>query len=143
MRTGQISTATTSGYTSELVTLLLPYLWEGSIPNGIASPYEADPDMPRGSADPSHTGTWMAMVADVRTAWEEPVLTPTERRRLLRFSILGGEHGHINDGTHRRSAYGLLAEWEGASRSAVQASVEAAASKLADVANGLDREGFG
>lgn len=129
----------TSGYTPAFVVEYLPYLYEPYLPDGIPSPYASDPQMPSGSKDVSHGGNWMAMLADLRIAWEEPLLTTIERRRLLRYTQLGGDHGYINDGTHRRSALGILAEWEKASRAAVQSSVEVASRKIADSMNGLNR----
>lgn len=124
-------------YTRETVLELLPYLFENDL-TGLTSPLERSPDMPVSSNDSSKSGTWMAMLADVRAVWEEPILTDVERRRVLRYALLGGKYGQIG----KKKALSLLAEWEGASRSTVEMSVLTGSAKIAAAANQMDPGGI-
>jgi hypothetical protein len=126
-------TTTKGQYDRAIVIELLPYLFENDL-TGLSNPLEAAPDMPRGSHDPSHGNGWLVSLADLRTAWEEPILTEIERRRLLRFAFLGGSEGRIG----RQGGLSMLAHWEGVTRQAVEVSVLNAAAKIADCANGLE-----
>jgi len=131
-------------YTPGQVAHLLPYLWDEYLPSGLDNPVKADPDMPRGSTDVSHKGTWMAMLADLRLAWEEPVLTDDERRRVLHFALLGGDLDNDGiEGFYKGSPVGPpaqhIAKHEGKDPRTVRGSINRAAEKLADVLNGIDR----
>lgn len=126
-----------SGYDRDSVVELLPYMFFNDL-TGLTSPLERAPDMPRSASDSSHTGSWMAMLADVRMAWQSAPLTDVERRRVLRYAFLGGKYGQIG----RTKSLSLLAEWEGASRGAVEISVLTGAAKIAAAANQTDPGGI-
>jgi len=72
-----------STYTRELVEQLLPTVWDHHSAYGITNPAAPDPDMPSAAADPAHSGTLYAHLADVHTGWTEAPLTIAERRALL------------------------------------------------------------
>lgn len=72
-----------SAYTRELVEQLLPTLWNDASAFGMTDPRAADPDMPKGSSDPSKGGALYAHLADIKAAWAHTYLTVDERRALL------------------------------------------------------------
>lgn len=69
-------------YTPEVVVLLMPAVWDTTITQ-VRSPYEPDPDMPKVKADPKLSGTVMAMLADVRSAWRKAPLMHEDRVALF------------------------------------------------------------
>lgn len=64
-----------------MVALLLPAVWDYNI--GVKNPTAADPDMPKVKADPKTTGTTMAMLADMRSAWSRAPLLKDDRDALF------------------------------------------------------------
>lgn len=77
-----------STYTRELVEQLLPAVWDTGFAYGMENPSAPDPDMPRAAADPAHSGTLYAHLADIHTGWMCAPLTEPERRALvMRFGL--------------------------------------------------------
>lgn len=70
-------------YTPEQVERLLPTVWGGTWAWGQQNPHVPDPDMPRATSVASHSGTYWAHLADIRTAWEQTFLTREQRAVLL------------------------------------------------------------
>ena len=135
-------------YTPGQVVHLLPFLWEEYLPSGVDNPHKADPDMPRGSTDVSHKGTWMAMLADLRIAWEEPVLTGDERKCVLHYALLGGDLDNDGmEGFYKGSPVGkparFIATQDHRDVRTVWRHVNNAAQKLSAVMNGLEGEEWG
>jgi len=75
------------GYTPAIVERLLPALW-GDL-DAVRDPLGPAEDMPRAKADPSHAGSNVVHLADVRRAWELVDLPPTERQALFATAVLG------------------------------------------------------
>lgn len=72
-------------YNEEAIVELLRASWDPALAYGIPNPLRADGDMPRGSTDPAHGGSWLAHVADIHTAWKKAPLTRLERIRLFLY----------------------------------------------------------
>lgn len=72
-----------SRYDRELVTRLLPAIWNDDYAYGMTVDVAPDPDMPRAKADPARGGTLLAHLADIRRAWRDAPLTVQERRALF------------------------------------------------------------
>ena len=75
------------GYTPAIVERLLPALW-GDL-DTVRDPQGPTEDMPRAKADPSHAGSNVVHLADVRRAWELVDLPLTERQALFATAVLG------------------------------------------------------
>jgi DNA-directed RNA polymerase specialized sigma24 family protein len=94
-----------SVYTRELVEQLLPAVWDPQFAYGMNNPTAPDPDMPRATVDPAHTGTLYAHLADIHTGWKNTPLTHRERRALImRYGLdwkqkTIASHEHINGST--------------------------------------------
>lgn len=71
-----------SNYTAELVRESLYLIWRE--PDTEPSP-ATDADLIRGTVDPKTGGTWMAVMADMRSAWGFTNLTLNEERALTLF----------------------------------------------------------
>lgn len=69
-------------YTPELVDRLLPAVWDYSIVQ-VSNPTAPDPDMPKVKQDPKLSGTILAMLADIRSAWRKAPLVHEDRVALL------------------------------------------------------------
>ena len=94
-----------SVYTRELVEHLLPAVWDQGYAYGMTNPGAPDPDMPRATVDPAHTGTLYAHLADIHTGWKRTPLTHRERRALvMRYGLdwrqkAIARHEHITPST--------------------------------------------
>lgn len=75
----------------EVEALLLGVFDEQVILQG-KDPHAADEGMPRSKADPSHGFTKVAMLADVRRAWELAGLTEKQKVALFRRYVLAEEY---------------------------------------------------
>lgn len=84
-------------YTEGAIVELLEVFWDPALCYGIPNPLRADGGMPRGTNDPSHGGSWLAHVADMRTAWDEAPLTQLERIRIFMYYGLGWTEQEIAD----------------------------------------------
>lgn len=69
-------------YTPELVVRLLPAVWDQTIV-AVDNPMSPDPDMPKVKSDPKLSGTILAMLADIRSAWKDAPLLLVDRQTLL------------------------------------------------------------
>lgn len=69
-------------YTPEMVALLLPAVWDSGVTQ-VRNPHEPDPDMPKVKADPKLSGTILAMLADIRSAWKCAPLVHEDRVALF------------------------------------------------------------
>lgn len=69
-------------YTPELVDRLLPAVWDYTITQ-VANPTAPDPDMPKVKQDPKLSGTILAMLADIRSAWRTAPLLHEDRVALF------------------------------------------------------------
>jgi len=67
----------------------MPCLWDEDLAvNGISNPLAPPPDMPKATANPSHTNTHIAHMADLRRAYQGAGLSNGQRQVLfLRFSL--------------------------------------------------------
>jgi hypothetical protein len=75
--------AVTARYDRAIVEAMLPYAWGDSAAWGMKQDTAPDPDMPRGSKDPSKGWTSFAHVIDVRSGLERAGLTLIEKQSLL------------------------------------------------------------
>lgn len=132
-------------YTAGQVVHLLPYLYESHLPSGIDNPQRADPDMPKGSADTSHKGTWMAMLADLRDVWRDVDLTQEERKYTLHYALLGGDldsdgvEGYYNGSPVGKPAR-FIAKQEGRDVRTVWGRINSAAERMAHALNGTEND---
>jgi len=67
----------------------MPCLWdEGLAVDGISNPLAPPPDMPKATADPSHSNSHTAHIADLHKAWRSADLSHGQRQALfLRFGF--------------------------------------------------------
>ncbi|MFC4335999.1 hypothetical protein [Salininema proteolyticum] len=72
-----------SQYERATVEMLMPYMWGHDYAYGIHSVYAADPDMPRGRANPAEGCTLWAVMADLKRAWVRADLTDLEREVIV------------------------------------------------------------
>lgn len=70
-------------YTVEMITSLLPGVWDESVALNEANPYAPDPEMPSAAKDPRRLNDKWVMVADVQRAWKFAPLTLHERQALF------------------------------------------------------------
>lgn len=70
-------------YTPGLIERILPVLWCEALVGGMQAENVSGEDMPKSAADPSHSGTHMAHVVDIRAAWAKAELATTERQALF------------------------------------------------------------
>ncbi|WP_263729920.1 hypothetical protein [Cellulomonas sp. SG140] len=101
-------------YTPAVVETALPAIWDESMLAGVQGERGPSPDMPKASSDPSHSGTHMAHVADLRRAWRDAPLALAERRALfLKLSIglteqeIGSHEGCTQQAISHRLIRGL------------------------------------
>ncbi|WJN63142.1 DNA binding protein [Streptomyces phage phiScoe44] len=117
------------GYDRALVERLLPACWDVQAAYGLKDEQQADQDMPKSKADPSHAGTLLAHLTDIRSAWQWATklqgLTPGEAQAvILRYGL---------DWTEREVGLQL-----GVSQQAISKRCEKAVGKLAAHLNGTD-----
>lgn len=112
-----------SDYNEDAVRELLPHLWSADRFYGLSNPLAAEGDMPRGTTDPSHGGSWMAHLVDLNTAWQKAPLTSAEMGRT--FLYYGAHWEQPEIATH----YGV-------SQQAVALSIGNAVTKLTAYMNG-------
>lgn len=86
-----------SDYSRELVEQLLPAVWDSTLAYGMVNPTAPDPDMPRGTVDPSHGCTLYAHLADIKTAWRKAYLPLEEKQALLLRYGLGWREREIGE----------------------------------------------
>ena len=75
--------AVVAAYDRAIVEAMLPYVWGDSIAWGMKQDTAPDPDMPRGSKDPSKGWTSFAHVIDVRDAWKNADLSIEQRQAVF------------------------------------------------------------
>lgn len=69
-------------YTPELVAVLMPAVWDSTVTT-VSNPTAPDPDMPKVKSDPKLSGTVLAMLADIRSAWKKAPLLHEDRVALF------------------------------------------------------------
>ena len=110
-------------YDRRLVEAMLPYVFDDSIVWGMKVDTAPDPDMPRGSKDPSKGWNSFAHLVDVRRAWALAGLSDDQRRAVFLHYAL--------DYTEEEAATQL-----GAPRSTVEYRIERGVGLLAAWLNG-------
>lgn len=83
-------------YTPELVVRLLPAVWDQTITQ-VTNPTAPDPDMPSPKADPKLSGTILAMLADIRSAWRKAPLVHEDRKALFLTYALDWSQQEVAD----------------------------------------------
>lgn len=95
-------------------------IWDEDAAYGVQNERVPDPGMPKAKANPAHSNTLYAMLADIRQAWRFTDIPQVERQALLLHYGLGWEPKEIayNQGvTQRAAAYrieraiGRLTAW--------------------------------
>lgn len=104
-----------STYTRTLVEQLLPAVWDSSSAYGMDDPTAPDPDMPRATVDPSHGGTLLAHLADIKTGWTCAYIPLRERQAMILRYGMGLTHAEIGQqlGVSRQAIAERLTEGVG------------------------------
>lgn len=125
----------TNDYTTDMVTFLLPAVWDESYAYGLPDKADApDRDMPRSAGNKARQNTHWAYIADIKRAWERTPLTLNERRALVLSFGLSWNQTEI-------------AAHEGVSRRPIAKRIEHGIAKMTAFLNGAiiraDEEGSG
>ena len=117
-------------YDRQAVESLLPHIWSDAAVWGLQKDDAPDPDMPKGSVDPSKGNSLPVMLADLRLAWERSDLSIRERRALF-----------IHYGLDQTQT--LIAAYEQCDKATISRRIYDATSTILDYLNGthnLDRQ---
>lgn len=83
-------------YTPEMVAVLLPAVWDNTVTK-VNNPHAPDPDMPKVKADPKLSGTVLAMLADIRSAWKKAPLEVEDRKAMFLTYALDWSQQEVAD----------------------------------------------
>jgi DNA-directed RNA polymerase specialized sigma24 family protein len=94
-------------YDRRSVEALLPTVWDELAAYGLRADDVPDPGMPKAKANPAHSNTLYAMLADIRQAWKRADIPQVERQALLLRFGLGWEYDEIgyNQGVVKSAAH--------------------------------------